>query len=181
MDNKEIEDFDKEWQEMAAIKSQKPGDEPEPEYIAKMTKGPDIFISERDVGLLKRKARRGFMNPMHRVYGTKSESKHPDQLINFNKLVSVKRVGDYDKEIKEWKKLRDRCSVVVETGPNIMLTEDDFIRLNKRSDKFDITRIIELSGSIDGTVLLNLSHVVHAYRRIYERLMSKEMFAISKG
>ena len=135
---------------------------------------------ERDINLIKRKAKQGFANPIYRVYGQKSDLKHPDQLINFNKLVCVKKVGNYDKLINKWKNSSTRCSIVVQLGPNIMISDSDFFMLDKRSNRFDVTPIIEMSGSIDGTVLLNLNHVIHAYRRTYDGLMSKEKFAAAR-
>jgi hypothetical protein len=148
-------------------------------YFAKMTKGPDIPLNERDLGLIKRAARRGFKNPIHKIFSKGSQK--PDQLINFNKMVCVRKDGNYDDTIKEWKKLTTRCTVVVETGPNLMITDKDFVIINNRSARFDVTRIVELSGEIDGVIILNLNHVIHAYKRTYETLMTKEKFAEMAG
>ena len=170
-----IEEFEEEWKAIALSKIATEPDEPV--YMAKMTKGPEIQLSNRDVNLVKRKAKTGFKDPIYRVYGMKSTSKHPDQLINFNKLIYVRKVGDYEEIIKQYKKRLTRCSAVVETGANVLLSDDDFILFNKRVARMDLTPIVLLSGEIDGTILLNLNHVVHAYRRTYESRMSKEKYA----
>ena len=163
MTKSEVEEFEKEWAEIAASKLET--EDPEPEYVARMTKGGYIKISERDLSLIKRKARRRFQNPICNIYGEDSSKRNPDQLLNLNKLIFVQQVGDYDKTITEWRKSDSKCCLVVQTGPDLMISDHDFVIIGKRANRFDDTPIIELSGEVDGTIILNLRHLVYAYRK----------------
>lgn len=135
-------------------------------YLAIMLVGSAIPITERDLDHIKRKARSGFINPIHRLFSDGFDTQNPKNLVNFDYLVAVKDVDPekYNPLIKQWES--DRNKYVIETSKanfSIMLSGKDFRLLETRSKRYDTTPIINFIDSIDGTIVLNLKHVVHAY------------------